>query len=493
MRLKYALLLTIIEVVMIWSFCINGMEAGAENSSNGIYMKVSGKVIQKETGQGIPGIQILLYEIISGENYFADTNEQGIFVVRMVPPGIYKISDTFVNMSCPEELIVSEMPERITVTTGRNVINQKITLEKGGTISGFVYAADGVTPLKDVEISAEPWIYGRGESVFTDSQGKYILKGLVDGDKLVHASIQGFEHESVDVIIKPGEDIGNINFILGRGNVSVKGKVVSFIDNQPVKNAYVSFIYQYINQKYSSGWAITDDNGNYSIIGLKHPGTFEISIAHDEYDEPDSFASLVYGENTVNFELTVKRELALTQFESKDSNIPYSPNVLENCSCHPIYGHFNYENIQTEMCKLLNERGDCVGDSIVLECIQYRCDNRNYIINCKNCGPDIKGKGYTTHLNINMEVKGEMVICTNREVLTIDEIKAFIFHELFHMCDKGTDTTNMNDKERLKTSCAEWRAHRSTYCIFKNPYSKKLRDAYRRKCKDCLFKGKNCD
>jgi hypothetical protein len=483
----------LLSLVLICSLCLYGMGTGGENSSNGIFMKVSGKVIQRETGQGVPVIQILLYEMTSGENYFADTNEKGIFVVRRVPPGIYKISDTFVNMSCPEELIVAEMPEMITVTTGRNVINQKITLEKGATISGYVYAADGVTPLKDVEISAEPWIYGRGEPVFTDSQGKYVLKGLVEGDKLVHASAPGFEHESIDVIIKPREDIGNINFILGRGNVSVKGKVVSFIDNQPVKNAYVSFIYQYINQKYSSGWAITDENGNYSIIGLKHPGTFEISIAHDEYDEPDSFASLVYGENTVNFELTVKRELALTQFESKDSNIPYSPNVLENCSCHPIYGHFNYENIQTEMCKLLNERGDCVGDSIVLECIQYRCDNRNYIINCKNCGPDIKGKGYTTHLNINMEVKGEMVICTNREVLTIDEIKAFIFHELFHMCDKGTDTTNMNDKERLKTSCAEWRAHRSTYCIFKNPYSKKLRDAYRRKCKDCLFKGKNCD
>jgi hypothetical protein len=86
-----------------------------------------------------------------------------------------------------------------------------------------------------------------------------------------------------------------------------------------------------------------------------------------------------------------------------------------------------------------------------------------------------------------------MVICTNREVLTIDEIKAFIFHELFHMCDKGTDTTDMKDKKRLKTSCAEWRAHRSTYCIFKNPYSRERSDAYRRKCRDCYLKKVNCD
>ena len=310
------------------------------------------------------------------------------------------------------------MPEMITVTTGRNVINQKIFLEKGATISGCVYAADGVTPLKDVEISAEPWVYGRGVSVFTDSQGKYVLKGLVDGDKLVHASAPGFEHESIEVIIKPGEDIGNINFILGRGNVSVKGKVVSFIDNQPLKNAYVSFIYQYLNQKYSSGWAITDDNGNYSIIGLKHPGTFEISIAHDEYDDPDSFVSLVYGENTVNFELTVKRELVSTQFESKDSSIPHSKNVGDGCFCHPIYKHFNFENIQEEMCDLLKlkETEKCIGDDDpdndntdpskpnylpgVYDCLKYRCDNRNYFIDCKKCKPEIEGKGYTTDINI---------------------------------------------------------------------------------------------
>jgi hypothetical protein len=460
------------------------MEAGSVNASHGIYMKVSGKVIQKETGQGIPGIQILLYEIISGENYFTDTNEEGIFVVRMVPPGIYQISDTFVNMSCPEELIVAEMPEMITVTTGRNVIDQKIILEKGATIPGYVYAADGVTPLKDVEISAEPWIYGRGEPVFTDSQGKYVLKGLVDGDKLVHASAQGFEHESIDVIIKPGEDIGNINFILGRGNVSVKGKVVSFIDNQPVKNAYVSFIYQYINQKYSSGWAITDDNGNYSIIGLKHPGTFEISIAHGEYDEPDSFVSLVYGENTVNFELTVKRELALTQLAKENSSDydEYEEYNTIDCCDNPNYNH-NYDDIQKEMCKRLNERGDCVGDSIVLECLQYRCNKRNYFIICdKGCPSKAGARTKKSNINIRKEKYADIFLCTNNKVHTIDEIKEAILHELFHMCDRG------GRKDR--TFCNEWRDYRFTYCLFKNPSSKKHKMKYKRKCYECYFKGK---
>jgi hypothetical protein len=472
----------LLSVVLIWSFCLYGMGTGEGNSSNGIYMKVSGKVIQKETGQGIPGIQILLYEIISGENYFADTNKEGIFVVHRVPPGIYKISDTFVNMSCPEELIVAEMPEMITVTTGRNVIDQKITLEKGATISGYVYAADGVTPLKDVEISAEPWIYGRGEPVYTDSQGKYILKGLVAGNKLVHASVQGFEHESIDVNVKPAEDIVNINFILGRGNVSVKGKVVSFIDNQPVKNAYISFIYEYPNQKYSSGWSITDDNGSYSIIGLKHPGTFEISIAHDEYDDPDSFVSLSYGENTINFELTVKRELSMTHLDRGYNDKKDAENTRDCCD-NPNYSH-DYDDIQKKMCQLLNEREDCVGDGIVLECLQYRCNERNYTIICDNDCPDkVSARTKTSNINISKEKSADIFLCTNNKVHKIDEIKEAILHELFHMCDRGGD--------KNRTFCADWRDYRFIYCIFRNPSSKKHKMEYKRKCYECLFKGKD--
>ncbi|UCH96811.1 MAG: carboxypeptidase regulatory-like domain-containing protein [Candidatus Aminicenantes bacterium] len=474
----------LLSLVMISLFCLYGMGTGAVNASHGIYMKVSGKVIQKETGQGIPGIQILLYEITSGENYFANTNNEGIFIVRKVPPGIYQISETFVNMSCPEELIVAEMPEMIKVSTGRNVINLKISLEKGAAISGYVYAADGVTPLKDVEITAEPWIYGRGKPVFTDSQGKYILKGLVDGDKLVHALFQGLAHESIDLEIKPGEDIGNINFILGRGNISVKGKVVSFIDNQPVKNAFVSFIYQYPNQKYSAGWAKTDDSGNYSLIGLKHPGTFELSIAHDEYDEPDSFISLSYGENIINLELTVKRELALTHFEGKKNDNQRKSNAR---GCCDEYEH-KYVEIQNELCKLLESKEVqyCIGDKYVLDCLEYRCFERNYFIICYNkCNPGESGRTSTIYLNIKKYNYGYMWLCTNNKVHTIDEIKEFIFHELFHMCDRGG--------RRSRTFCAEWRAYRSTYCIFRNPSSKKHKMLYKRKCYECLLKGKDCN
>ena len=167
------------------------------------------------------------------------------------------------------------------------------------------------------------------------------------------------------------------------------------------------------------------------------------------------------------------------------------------------YKH-NYQEIQDEMCELLKlkETEECIGDDdpdndnsdpdspdyipSVIKCLKHRCDNRNYIIICiDNCEPGKSGRTTTAYLNINMESTGYMYLCTNNKVHTVDEIKEFIFHELFHMCDRGG--------RKNRTYCAEWRAYRSTYCIFKNPSSKKHKMSYKRKCYECLFKGKDCN
>ena len=471
-------------LVLIFSFCFNLFGTGAENSANGIYMKVSGKVIQSETGKGVSGVRIDIFDIITGESYDGTTNRNGNFVIRMVPQGIYKISEAFINMSCPEELIVYEMPEIIKVSTGRNIVDLNIYLQRGSIISGYVYASDGVTPLKDVEISVDPWIYGKVESVFTDSQGKYVMKGIEQGDKLIHASGQGFEHESIELEVNEGENYENINFILGRGNVSVKGKVSSLIDNQGVKDAFVFLIYQYTNHKYSSGWAKTNENGEYSIIGLKYPGTFELSIVHEEYDEDDSYVSLNKGENILNLELESKIVSRMSQTSSKSSRNQNKSNT-KDCECNPLYNH-DYDAIQNDMCGKLNEKGDCIGDSIVLECLKYRCNKRNYIIVCDPyCPPKKSARIYEADLNIGEKKEARIFLCTNNTIHSKSEIKEAILHELFHMCDRGG--------RRDRTSCAEWRDFRAMYCIFKNYKDKTYRDKYKEKCKDCLSKGKNCE
>ena len=117
--------------------------------------------------------------------------------------------------------------------------------------------------------------------------------------------------------------------------------------------------------------------------------------------------------------------------------------------------------------------------------MKYKCKYKNFIIECiHNCEAGKSGRTTTTYLNISQESWGIMYLCTNVKVHTPDEIQEFIFHELFHMCDRGG--------RKNRTHCAEWRAYRATYCIFKNPSSKKHKMSYKRKCYECLFKNKDC-
>ena len=163
----------LLSCIIFFSFCFNISGTGTEASINGLYMNVSGKVIQKETGKGIPDVKIVIIETFTGDSFNFITDKDGNFMIRMVPQGTYIISEDDIHLTCPEELIIDEIPGAIKVTMGRNIINLNVYLKRGATISGHVYSADGITPLEDVEMVSDPWLYGKNEAVYTNKQGKY--------------------------------------------------------------------------------------------------------------------------------------------------------------------------------------------------------------------------------------------------------------------------------------------------------------------------------
>jgi len=477
---------TIFCVLAVLAFfaCPLFSDAGENNPAAGIYMNVSGKVIQKETGKGVPGVKIDFFETYVGESFNFITDKDGNFMIRMVPQGIYEISEVDIHLTCPEELIIDEIPGPIKVTTGKNIFNLNIYLKRGATISGCVYDADGIMPLKDVEMVSDPWIYGKSEAVYTNEQGKYIIKGVGEGYKLIYASNEGFGLESNGLDIMAGENFENVDFILGKGNISVKGKVVSAQDNQVVKNSLIFFTYMESNKYYSAGFTRTDNNGEYCIIGLKYPGSFELSIVHDEFDESDSYITLNKGENILDLRLESKRTTRMSQSSNKDIISAQNNSNTQDCECDPNYNH-DYNEIQNNMCELLNGKPDCIGDSIVLDCLKNRCDKRNYTITCDpDCPPNVGARVNTVYLNISSNKHAEIRLCTNNGIQTKYEIMGSILHELFHTCDRGARTD--------RTSCSEWRDHRAMYCTFGNPRAKIWKNRYKQMCKECLFKGINC-
>ncbi|MCP4151966.1 MAG: carboxypeptidase regulatory-like domain-containing protein, partial [bacterium] len=282
-------------------------------------MSITGKVMQKETGKGVARVELLLGEVNTGDYYFSKTDRNGNFRVRKVPHGIYQISEAYINATCPEALLVSEIPDIVEVLPGKNIGGLKIYLKRGAVISGYIFAADGVTPLKGVEVSADPRRYGKTWNVYTDARGKYVINGLDSGFKILYASINGSALESTNLDVKPHDNFDNVNFNLGRGTVTVKGKVVSDKDNTAIENAIVFLTHRDINDNYSAGFATTDGNGEYSLDGLKFPGTFELSVVHDEFEVDGTYVLLEKGDNNLNLQLSPQDEIATIRM-ANDNN-----------------------------------------------------------------------------------------------------------------------------------------------------------------------------
>jgi hypothetical protein len=478
----------LLSVVLIWSFCLYGMGPGWGNSSNGISMKVSGKVIQRETGNGVPNINVDIININTGDSYDCSTDSNGNFVIKMVPQGIYEISEVDIHMTCPEELIIDEIPETIIVTTGRNIYDLNIYLQKGATISGYVYKADGITPVEGANIASYPCIYLKNESVYTNEQGKYEIKGVGQGNKLIRASAAGFADESIELDVLPGSTYENKNFILGRGKLWVKGKITSSGNNQPIKNAMVFFIYSNTDERYSAGWSKTDENGEYYITGLKYPGTFELSIGHEEYLIIDAeLIQLETGENNKYFsleKLSVQSGMRMVQeaFESSAGGGEAS-NTINCCSYN-----FDFDQIQNQACQDLQQNKDCIkylrADEIK-DCLECRCEHRNFKIKCvERCKTSPKGYtcGYVYRVNLKCTTYTEIRICMNNSSESKcnfeTQLPRIILHELYHICDRNSSSGML--------PCLEYRAYRETYCIYHQFSDFGNREQFKKDCEKLI-------
>ena len=126
---------------------------------------------------------------------------------------------------------------RVVVTAGQNTVNIDFSLARGGSISGTVYEADGVTPVADVDVWADSYdCCGGGEGTRTAADGTYTIRRLTPGDYRVHArgserSLAGeFYDNTTDwhlaarVSVTEGQTTAGIDFTLEAGG-SISGIV----------------------------------------------------------------------------------------------------------------------------------------------------------------------------------------------------------------------------------------------------------------------------
>jgi hypothetical protein len=455
---------------------------------SGILMSVCGRVINSDTGEGVAGTKIIIYGKFHTAVLSAITNQNGDFCIRKVPEGFYTISRRAILRTCPGELIIKSIHDEIEVPVGKNIHGLEILLHKGPAVSGRVFGPDGVTPIKGAAVSLDEWFRGRKEKVFTDEDGRYTAKGLVEGERMIIAEKNGYALESVTVNLKAGEMVENVNFILGRGKISVKGKIITADTNQGLKNAYISFMYTLIGPKYSDGFSETDEDGNYSLIGLLEPGKFKVTIILEGYESLRTEVELKSGVNILDFKLQPKLSKKKTRKISLESRGASSN--TQNCHNCEI-DEDELEKGQEEVCKNLstnNEYTKCINDPGTLNCMRNRCQKKNFVIVCTNdnCETDPDDsrnntKGYVSLGSVNMDenAEGRVYVCIdNNKGSDAKQFEKTLIHELFHLCDKQATEISAY----VRGFCSDWRNYQMMFCIYNNSYYEKKADEYGRKC-----------
>ena len=213
----------------------------------------------------------------------ASTEADGTYTISGVKAGLYRV-ETWIpdELGFAREFYTStadwNLATQVPVNDGQTTSDIDFTLDAGGSISGTVTEANGVTPVPNAHVWAENYeCCGGGNGAQTDETGSYTIAGLAPGNYRVgvHASESGLIRQfytstsdweqATAVSVTAGQDSPDIDFLLSAGG-SISGRVLTADGGTPVTNADV-----WANSYDCCGGgngARTDDQGNYVIRGL---------------------------------------------------------------------------------------------------------------------------------------------------------------------------------------------------------------------------------
>lgn len=247
--------------------------------------KISG-TITNASGVGIPDIAIQLDPKIYGEGQsaYANTDIDGHYSIRGITHGEYLLSaggaynsdyvkqwwDSADSQSSAASLIVSSATDRT---------DTDFTLQIGGSISGTVTGSDGKA-VANAQISAHRSGENAGSPAYasTDSDGKYIVRGLASGSYAVQVQSpqdsdlmsqwwggQSSQATATLIAVTAGVSATEKDVSLQLG-ASISGTIRTK-NGLPVSNISVNVLVAGGNGN-SVGWAWSDSSGLYTVRGL---------------------------------------------------------------------------------------------------------------------------------------------------------------------------------------------------------------------------------
>lgn len=235
-----------------------------------VYGSISGKVIDEQTGKGVKGVKISLFQPGSDFTITAETNENGEFVFSEVIPGRCRIRffPPYPYAWAPRD----REYEPVFLEKGKNLYIIK-KLKHEGIIEGKVYDVSTGIPLEGVEIN----VVGGGalEMPKTDNQGRFRKDRLYPGKYEVIAKMIGYGMKIIKNVEVKSKETTFVEIPFdSKDPTRVVGTVRCIQSGDPLRNALVD-----TERKDEYGWThtYTDEEGKYMVVGLE-PGIYEICV-----------------------------------------------------------------------------------------------------------------------------------------------------------------------------------------------------------------------
>lgn len=281
----------VIEVATFSSFRIIDLKLAAGGS-------IAGTVLR--SADLVPLADLRVYALARGFRASTQTNSDGSYRFRALPPGTYKVQ----VLPMDENFIPvyfggvrdAEKSASISLTRLQSAMNIDFRLRSGGIINGRAYANKNREPIGGLRIVAEN--RSRQEPPYftqTDAQGFYGLRGLSEGAYTVEA-VPGrdgasprsrrylkqfhdgrFDPELADRLdIETGTVFAGINFALYEG-ASISGMVRSRYHNRALPN--VTLLFQNVDKAIVQPFqATTGPDGEFLVSELP-PGSYWVETA----------------------------------------------------------------------------------------------------------------------------------------------------------------------------------------------------------------------
>jgi large repetitive protein len=241
---------------------------------------ITGLVSDAASGAPVPGA-VVIAASGQGPAGRAMTNREGIYNIKGLAPGRYKVS------ARAEGFYPAAVPDPVAVQAGemtrQNVELKPMQRVEPGRITGVVTDVRTGEPVPNAVVTAQSEYCTRRAR--TDERGRYALRDLRPGEYKVWARARAYKREQFPkpVLVEPGQTVENIDFNLvpkPRKGL-ILGRVTDKRTGQPIPGAVVL-----ARGEHGAGRAVTDRHGFYKMA--VPPGRYEVAARARGY-EPATF------------------------------------------------------------------------------------------------------------------------------------------------------------------------------------------------------------